>query len=96
MLNLAGNTKSTPNKCPTIYRSEGLPRTGYFIPGRDGTGAWQMYGIVRVLTRALFGGFLRFGKLYQGFVYIFEDVVRMLCAFAIFVRFWQGFHTLAL
>ena len=22
-----------------IYRSEGFPRTGYFVPGRDGTGA---------------------------------------------------------
>ena len=22
------------------YRSEGFTRTGYFFPGRDGTGAW--------------------------------------------------------
>ncbi len=23
-----------------IYRSEGFTRTGYFFPGRDGTGVW--------------------------------------------------------
>ncbi len=35
-------------------RSEGFPRTGYFIPGRDGTGAWQISGVVRVAARACF------------------------------------------
>ena len=29
-----------------IYRSEGFPRTGYFIPGRDGIGVWQDSRIV--------------------------------------------------
>ncbi len=33
-------------------RSEGFPRMGYFIPGRDGTGAWQISGVVRVTARA--------------------------------------------
>ena len=27
-------------------RSEGFPRTGYFIPGRDGIGVWQDSRIV--------------------------------------------------
>ena len=40
-------------------RSEGFPRTGYFVPGCDGTGAWQISGIVRVTARACFV-FLRF------------------------------------
>ena len=35
-------------------RSEGFPRTGYFIPGRDGTGAWRISGVVRVTARACF------------------------------------------
>ncbi len=33
-------------------RSEGFPRTGYFVPGRDGTGAWRISGVVRVTARA--------------------------------------------
>ena len=33
-----------------------LPRTGYFIPGRDGTRARQISRVVRVSARALFGG----------------------------------------
>ena len=39
-----------------IYRSEGFPRTGYFIPGRDGTRAWQISRVVRA-ARALFTDF---------------------------------------
>ena len=35
-------------------RSEGFPRTGYFVPGRDGTGAWRISGVVRVTARAYF------------------------------------------
>ncbi len=38
-------------------RSEGFPRTGYFIPGCDGTGAWQISGVVRVTARACFATF---------------------------------------
>ena len=34
-----------------VGRSEGFPRTGYFIPGRDGTGAWKISGVVRVTAR---------------------------------------------
>ncbi len=34
------------------YRSEGFPRTGYFIPGRDGTKAWRISGVVRMTARA--------------------------------------------
>ncbi len=34
-----------------------LPRTGYLIPGRDGTRAWLISRVVRVSARALFGGF---------------------------------------
>ncbi len=33
-------------------RSEGFPRTGYFVLGRDGTGAWQISGVVCVTARA--------------------------------------------
>ena len=40
-------------------RSEGFPRTGYFFPRRNGTGAWQISRIVRVSARAFLGGFLR-------------------------------------
>ncbi len=35
-------------------RSEGFPQTGYFIPGRDGTGAWLISGVVRVTACAPF------------------------------------------
>ena len=34
------------------HQSEGCPRTGYFIPGRDGTGVRQISGVVRVTARA--------------------------------------------
>ena len=45
----------------TLNRSEGFPRTGYFIPGRDGMGAWQISGVIHA-ARALFEGVLgRFG-----------------------------------
>ena len=37
-----------------LCRSEGFPRTGYFIPGCDGTGAWWISGVVRVTARAYF------------------------------------------
>ncbi len=36
----------------TSSRSEGFPRTGYFIPGRDGTGAWQISCVVPMTARA--------------------------------------------
>ena len=42
------------------YRSEGFPRRGYFIPGRDGMGAWQISGVIHA-ARALFGVLGRFG-----------------------------------
>ena len=29
----------------SIYRSEGFTRTGYFFPGRDGTGAWTIWKV---------------------------------------------------
>ena len=29
------------------HRSEGFPRTGYFVPGRDGIGVWPDSEIVR-------------------------------------------------
>ena len=32
--------------------SEGSLRSGYFVPGRDGTRAWQISGVVRVTARA--------------------------------------------
>ncbi len=35
-----------------LHQSEGCPRTGYFIPGRDGTGVRQISGVVRVTARA--------------------------------------------
>ena len=35
-------------------RSEVFPRTGYFIPGRDGMGAWQISGVIHAAARALF------------------------------------------
>ena len=35
-------------------RSEGFPRTGYFIPGRDGMGAWQISGVIHAAARAFF------------------------------------------
>ncbi len=34
-------------------RSEGVPRKGYFILGRDGTGAWQISGVVRMTALAV-------------------------------------------
>ena len=36
------------------YRREAFPRTGYFILGRDGIGAWQISGVIRVAARACF------------------------------------------
>jgi hypothetical protein len=45
----------------TDDRSEGFPRTGYFIPGRDGTGTWLISGVVHVMVCARFVFFLRFG-----------------------------------
>ena len=35
-------------------RSVGFPRTGYFVPVRDGTTAWQISGVIRVTARARF------------------------------------------
>ena len=35
-------------------RSEGFPRTGYFIPGCDGTGAWQISGDTLLTLFTLF------------------------------------------
>ena len=42
-----------------INRSERFPRAGYFIPGRDGTGARHISRVVRVSAHALFGELLR-------------------------------------
>ncbi len=39
-----------------LCRSEEFPRTGYFVPGCDGTGACQISGVDRA-SRALFGVF---------------------------------------
>ena len=44
----------------TTDRSEGFPRTGYFVLGRDGTGAWQISGVVRVTAGADFVDFVFF------------------------------------
>ncbi len=37
-----------------VDRSEGFPRTGYFVPGCVGTGAWWISGVVRVTAGADF------------------------------------------
>ena len=46
-------------------RSEGFPRTGYFVPGCDGMGTWQISGVVRVTARALFLHY--FGSIFSYF-----------------------------
>ena len=58
-----------PPKSPKIpqHRSEGFPRTGYFIPGRVGTGAWRISGVVRVTAGADFVCFLIFACFSSGF-----------------------------
>ena len=48
-------------------RSEGFPRTGYFIPGRDGMGAWLKSGVIHAAARALFGDLRAFPQVFGGF-----------------------------
>ncbi len=67
------NIGKNQNWVYTQNRSEGFPRTGYFILGRDGTGAWQISGIARVSARALLGGFL---SCVAVFMQVFLDLVR--------------------
>ncbi len=50
--------KTTANLFGEIIKVKGVPRTGYFILGRDGVGAWLISRVVRV-ARALFV-FVRF------------------------------------
>ena len=53
---------------PNKHRSEGFPRTGYFIPGRDGMGAWQISGVIQAAAACAFFLDLRaFPKVFGGF-----------------------------
>ena len=51
-----GKPYGISHECPMgdIHWDILFPRTGYFIPGRDGTGAWQISGVIRVAARACF------------------------------------------
>ena len=44
----------------------GFPRTGYFIPVRDGMGAWQISGVIHVRVYVfLTFAFLRFSEVFK-------------------------------
>ena len=54
-----------------LYRSEGFPRTGYFIPGRVGIGAWAAReNSVSSSCRATGGAFLQNGCISTKYMFI--------------------------